>query len=114
MGSRYGGCAALQSGNSARFAEGSSLFPCGAINQVDPHCEADQAHEEDHAALQPQRAPNVDVEGGIQQNTASMLSDLLVFLGMRVLGGSIILKWLILTPGHIAILFGTFLERPKM
>ena len=29
-------------------------------------------------------------------------------------GVLIIPKWLILIPGHIAILFGTFLKRPKM
>ena len=60
------------------------------------------------------------------QNTAKNVSDLLFFLRLFIyifflffFGGVafwvlIIPIWLIQVPGHIAILFGTFLELPKM
>ena len=52
------------------------------------------------------------------RNTANMLSDVLFFLvfnvSLWIWGDLIIREWLILTPGHTAILFGTFLERPKI
>ena len=53
------------------------------------------------------------------QNTATILSDLLFSLGFFIYvlvfwGALIIPKWLILIPGHIAILVGWFLELPKI